>query len=133
MTLIEKVALAIEVASCPGREGPFGGYDYGHNTEFYGPEPEGGRYVIRDFRLPHSGGKWLHQTHDQSDHDATFQRMTDHHIAQAAIATVFDWLAEPSDAAEVAGRDSHWEFVAATVVWDAMLRQLRIEALGEQK
>lgn len=94
--MIEAVAAAIEVARCPGREGPFGGYDYGHNTEFYGPEPEGGRYVIRDFRDPASStwGAWVHQTHDHAEHERMFDKMTRDHVALAAIRTLAPMMAE---------------------------------------
>ena len=90
MELIERVAEAIIGAQCLGREGPFGGYDYGHNTEFYGPAPEGGRYVIRDFRTPKSRGEWLHQTDDNELHQSTFKKMTEEHIAKAAIRAMLD-------------------------------------------
>jgi len=85
--LIERVADAIEAAECRGREGPFGGYDYGHNEAFYGKAPEGGRYVIRDFRDPASDdwGKWLHQTDDNAEHEAMLVKMTREHIAVTAI------------------------------------------------
>ena len=94
--MIEAVAAAIEVARCPGREDPFGGYDYGHNTEFYGPEPEGGRYVIRDFRDPASStwGAWVHQTHDHAEHERMFDKMTRDHVALAAIRTLAPMMAE---------------------------------------
>jgi hypothetical protein len=90
MNEVEAVKAAIKLASCPGREGPFGGYDYGHNEAFYGPAPEDGRYVIRDFRDPKSPdwGKWLHQTDNREEHEAMFVKMTDDHIAQAAIAAL---------------------------------------------
>jgi len=42
--VVEAVAKAIKQAECPGREGPYGGYDYGHNEAFYGKAPECGRY-----------------------------------------------------------------------------------------
>jgi hypothetical protein len=85
--LVERVARAIKNARCTGREGPFGGYDYGYDTDFYGPEPEGGRYVVRDFRDPSSPtfGAWVHQTADRDEHEAAFKRLTEHHIATAAI------------------------------------------------
>jgi hypothetical protein len=85
--LVERVARAIENSRCAGREGPFGGYDYGYDTDFYGPEPEGGRYVVRDFRDPSSPtfGAWVHQTADRDEHEAAFKRLTEHHIATAAI------------------------------------------------
>lgn len=81
------VGLAIERAGCPGREGPFGGYDYGYKTEFYGPAPAAGRYVIRDFRDPASPdwGKPIHYTPDEDAHNAMFAKLTQHHIARAAI------------------------------------------------
>lgn len=96
MTLVEQVARAISSASCPGHEGPFGGYDYGHNRE----APKGGRYVIRDFRDPASNdwGKWVHQSDDRDEHDAMFTKMTEEHIAQAAIKAVLDAMQEPSEA-----------------------------------
>ena len=83
--IIEQCALAMEAAKCPGREGPFGGYDYGHNNP---KTVEGGRYVIRDFRDPASDnwGKWIHQTDSQDVHDAEFERMTQQHIARAVLA-----------------------------------------------
>ena len=88
--IVERVARAIDEAICPHREGPFGGYDYGHNTEFYGPAPDGGRYVIRDFRTLASKGEWLHQTDDLALHEATLARMTKEHIAKAAIRAVLE-------------------------------------------
>lgn len=91
--LVEKVARAINAASCPGREGPFGGYDYGHNEALYGPAPKEGRYVIRDFRTPTSRGEFLHLTNDYDLHEAKFAEMTAHHIARAAIEAVLDAVA----------------------------------------
>lgn len=98
MTLIARVADAIEQARCPHREGPFGGYDYGHPDD----QPvKGGRYVVRDFRDPSSPdwGKWLHQTDDREDHERVFEQMTREHIARAAIAAI----REPSTAALAVG------------------------------
>lgn len=93
--LVGRVADAIEAAKCPHREGPFGGYDYGHNEAFYGPAPEGGRYVIRDFRDPQKNwGKFLHLTNDNAAHEAMFAKMTREHIAQAAIAALTNAAAE---------------------------------------
>lgn len=106
MNEVEAVKAAIKLASCPGREGPFGGYDYGHNEAFYGPAPEDGRYVIRDFRDRKSPdwGKWLHQTDNCEEHEAMFVKMTDDHIAQAAIAALD---AARGDADPVAWMYSH--------------------------
>lgn len=86
-SVLDDVAFAIERARCPGREGPYGGYDYGHNTDFYGPEPVGGRYVVRDFRdfLSPNWGKWVHQTACAEEHEQALLRLTGRHIAQAAI------------------------------------------------
>src|SRR3546814_16599445 len=70
------------------REGPFGGYDYGHNNS----QPvKGGRYVIRDFRDPSSPdwGKWIHQTDNHDEHEALFKRMADEHIVRATISAFF--------------------------------------------
>lgn len=92
MDMVERVSRAIDEAGCPNREGPFGGYDYGHNTEFYGPAPEGGRYVIRDFRTLASKGEWLHQTDDRVLHEATLEQMTKGHIAKAAIRAMLEGL-----------------------------------------
>jgi len=94
--VVEAVARAIKQAECPGREGPYGGYDYGHNEAFYGKTPEGGRYVIRDYRDPASDtwGKWVHQTDDRELHDRMFDQMTEHHIANAAITALRRALGE---------------------------------------
>lgn len=88
--LLDAIADAIERARCPGREGPYGGYDYGHNTDFYGPAPKDGRYVVRDFRDPSSPawGTWVHQCHDEAEHEAAFARLTRRHIAAAALETM---------------------------------------------
>ena len=86
--VVTRAAEAIARARCPGREGPFGGYDYGHNTSLYGPEPEDGRYVIRDFRDPSSPtwGRWVHQEHDRDAHEAMYDKLTGEHIAVAALS-----------------------------------------------
>ena len=99
---IEAAARAMKSAECPGREGPYGGYDYGHNPEFYGPAPEGGRHVIRDFRYPHSKGEWVHQTDDAALHEAMYEKLTAEHIATAAI-TAFLRTVEASPAMIEAG------------------------------
>src|SRR3546814_8088281 len=79
---IDRAVAAAEKARFPLREGPFGGYDYGHNNS----QPvKGGRYVIRDFRDPSSPdwGKWIHQTDNHDEHEALFKRMTDEHIVRS--------------------------------------------------
>lgn len=98
MTPVEKIARAIEKASCPHREGPFGGYDYGHPDDRH---VEGGRYVIRDFRDMESPdwGKWLHQTDDSAEHERMFEKMTQEHIVLAALSA----LLTPSEGMVEAG------------------------------
>jgi hypothetical protein len=94
--VLDAVASAIERARCHGREGPYGGYDYGHNESFYGPAPEGGRYVVRDFRSFRSPtwGAWVHQTDNHEEHEQAFLRLTGRHIAQAAIEAYLKATAE---------------------------------------
>ena len=84
--VIERVAGAIETACCHGREGPFGGYDYG----FDGKTVMGGRFVIRDFRDPKSPdwGKWLFQTDDREEYEALLVKMTRDHVARAALSAL---------------------------------------------
>lgn len=89
---VAAVARAIEGARCLWREGPYGGYDYGHDPDFYGPAPQGGRYVIRDFRQPGAKGEWVHQTDDREVHEAELERLTQAHIAQAALDADDKWL-----------------------------------------
>ena len=98
-SMVEKVSAAIVRAGCPGREGPFGGYDYGYPDD---APVKGGRYVIRDFREIGSPdfGKWLHQTDDAAAHDEMFAKMTREHIARAAINA----LMEPTPAMIDAGQ-----------------------------
>jgi hypothetical protein len=93
---VRPVADAIEVAGCPNREGPFGGYDYGHNTDFYGPAPDAGRYVVRDFRDPSSPdwGKFMHLTNDREEHELVFAQLTRRHIAKAAIRVTLSHMGE---------------------------------------
>lgn len=85
--LVEEIARAIETAQCVGREGPFGGYDYGYPDD---KPVEGGRYVIRDFRDPRSPdwGQWLHQSSDREEHEAKFAEMTRHHIAGSVLPII---------------------------------------------
>jgi hypothetical protein len=84
---LDRVGEAIVRAGCPSREGPYGGYDYGYNEEFYGSAPKGGRYVVRDYRVVGSPtwGAWVHQTNDRDEHEAAFQRLTRRHIASEAL------------------------------------------------
>lgn len=88
-SMVERVSAAIVRSGCPGREGPFGGYDYGYPDD---TPVKGGRYVIRDFREIGSPdfGKWLHQTDDATVHEEMFAKMTREHIARAAIEAMMD-------------------------------------------
>jgi hypothetical protein len=87
VALLDRVGEAIVRAGCPSREGPYGGYDYGYNTDFYGEAPKGGRYVVRDCRDMRSPdwGRWVHQTDDRVEHEAAFQRLTRRHVAREAL------------------------------------------------
>jgi hypothetical protein len=89
VTMIERVARAIESAQCLGREGPYGGYDYGCRNK---KPVEGGRYVVRDFRDPASSnwGAWVHQTDNRDDHEEAHKRLTKEHIARVAIEAMRD-------------------------------------------
>lgn len=89
---LDKAIIAAEQARCPHREGPYGGYDYGHRNDE--PVP-GGRHVVRDFRDPSSPdwGKWLHQTDDPLVHEKVFERMTAEHIIGSITAAL---LGSPS-------------------------------------
>lgn len=76
----ELLAAAIETASCPGREGPYGLYDY---SEYPGETPP---YVVRDFRVRGPGhGDAVFSSHDRAEADAVYDRLTREHVARAAI------------------------------------------------
>lgn len=100
-SMVERVSAAIVRAGCPGREGPFGGYDYGYPDD---TPVKGGRYVIRDFRKIGSPdfGKWLHQTDDAAVHEEVFAKMTREHIARAAIMAMM----RPTEAMVEAGQET---------------------------
>jgi len=95
--ILDAVSSAITEAQCLGREGPYGGYDYGHNEAFYGKAPDDGRYVVRDFRKFGSPtwGKWVHQTHDHDEHEQAYSRLTGRHIASMAIAAYLKAATRP--------------------------------------
>lgn len=87
---LDAVADVIENAECPGRQGPFGAFDYGHNEDFYGPAPAAGRWVIRDFRDPASDdwGTAVHQTSDRDKHEEMFMALQRRHVADAVLRAV---------------------------------------------
>jgi hypothetical protein len=69
---------------------PYGGYDYGHNEDFYGPAPKSGRYVIRCKKTD----KIVHQTNDEAAHDAAYDLLTNIYHARAVLMAI----REPSEA-----------------------------------
>ena len=78
---LDRVAAAIEQARCPGREGPYGLYDY---TKYGVAEP----HRVRDFRDPGSPrwGDVVACFDDPKAAETLFQTLTRRHIARAAIA-----------------------------------------------
>jgi hypothetical protein len=79
-TTLERVAAAIELAQCPGREGPYGLYDY---TDCGDKEP----HRVRDFRDPRSEtyGRSVLRTTDKEAARKEYERLTRLHIARAAV------------------------------------------------
>lgn len=80
---VERVAKAIEAASCLGREGPYGLFDY---TAYDDPIP----HHVRDFRDTSSPdyGTCVLRTTDADFARSEYYRLTRQHIARAAIAAV---------------------------------------------
>lgn len=78
---LDKIAEAIEEARCPGREGPYGLYDY---SKYEGNEDP---YCVRDFRDTRNDtyGKVVFRTNDPDKARAVYDKMTRQHIALAAI------------------------------------------------
>jgi hypothetical protein len=79
--LLDAVADAIEKAGCPGREGPYGSYDY---SNYNGESPP---FVVRDFRDPNSAewGTVVWRGSDSKTCDEVYNILTRRHIAAAAI------------------------------------------------
>lgn len=80
---LDRVADAIEAAKCPGREGPFGLYDY---SSYGWPNP----HHVRDFRDPRSDsyGSCVAALTDPEIADRLYKTLTRRHIAEAAIAAM---------------------------------------------
>lgn len=78
----ERVARAIERARCPGREGPYGLYDYTAHGATTRP------YHVRDFRDPAADGygRSVFMSSDPAAARAEFDRLTRVHIGRAALA-----------------------------------------------
>jgi len=111
MDMIERAARALG-DSLDRR--PYGGYDYGHNEAFYGPAPEAGRYVVRCEKTD----KIVHQTHDQAEHDAAYERLTNAFHVRAVLSA----LREPDEGMIEAG--SGWDIQMDPIaIWQAMIGQ----------
>jgi len=80
---LNRVADAIEAASCPNREGPFGLYDYTRYLNEGSTKP----HCVRDFRDPKSDtwGDIIHCTDDPNEAQDVYNQLTRQHIAAAAI------------------------------------------------
>lgn len=79
----QRVGEAIEAAGNPGREGPYGLYDY---SAWNHPRP----HHVRDFRDPASAthGDCVFQSADRDEAVAAFERLTRDHVARAAVAAM---------------------------------------------
>ncbi len=77
---LERVGMAIERANNPGREGPYGLYDY---TTYGDPVP----HHVRDFRDMRSDtyGHTVFRSTDRDAARAEYERLTRCHIARAAV------------------------------------------------
>lgn len=80
---LDRVGAAIEAAQCPGREGPYGLYDY---TSYGDPVP----FHVRDWRDPKSTtwGCAVFKSVDRAEATSQYELLTRRHIAQAAIAAI---------------------------------------------
>lgn len=78
--IIDAVAIAIEKASVPHREGPFGLFDY---TGYGDPVP----HHVRDFREVGSAtwGKAVHRGTDAVEARRVYDELTRRHVADAAV------------------------------------------------
>jgi hypothetical protein len=79
--LLDLIADAIEAARCPGREGPYGLYDY---SLYPGDGPP---HAVRDFRDPRSPdfGAVVYRSPSGEDAAEMFETLTRRHIAAAAL------------------------------------------------
>ncbi|MCE4223450.1 hypothetical protein HCU64_06775 [Methylobacterium sp. C25] len=82
--MAEKVYAAIEKAQCPGREGPYGLYDYSNYEGASAP------HVVRDFRDMRSPdyGKFIFRSDDPAVARDEYDRLTRLHIGETALAAV---------------------------------------------
>ncbi|MFZ3481690.1 hypothetical protein [Sphingomonas sp. 3-13AW] len=77
---LEAVYAAIEAAQTPGKEGPFGLFDY---SDYGDPVP----HHVRDFRDPRSGtyGNCVFKSINREDAFGAYERFTREHVAIAAV------------------------------------------------
>lgn len=90
--MLDAVADAMEAATCPDREGPFGLFDY---TDYGDPRP----HHVRDFRDPRSDtwGRPVHVGSDREEARRIYDEMTRRHVAAAAVAAWTAANVPPSD------------------------------------
>lgn len=103
---IKAAAKAIKAAQCPGREGPFGHYDYSS----YGWDKP---HRVRDFRDP-SSKTWGHDVFKSDSREeswAEYERLTEEHIARAALSAALPVMLEGKreEIARVIDPDGYWE------------------------
>ena len=79
---LDRIAAAIEAAQCPGREGPYGLYDYGYSN----PNPPDEPYCVRDFRDTRAAryGMTVFRSADRATAETKFEELTRRHVARAA-------------------------------------------------
>lgn len=88
---LDAIADAIEKARCPGREGPYGLYDY---SAYPGSEPP---HVIRDFRPGLSGraiGRTVECFEDAAEARRHYDELTRRYIAKAAVNAMEEWFSK---------------------------------------
>lgn len=90
--MIERVASAIDAAQCPGREGPYGLYDYSDYPGNAAP------HRVRDFRDLKSDtyGNHVFKSTNRDEAKAEYERLTKEHVAKAAIEAAISTGALPS-------------------------------------
>lgn len=122
---VEAAARAAEEARCPGREGPFGLYDYSGNS---GSQPP---YQVRDFRDPAAGdwGEVVFASHDLEEARARYEEATRRHIYGAALAAVLPLVAaevEKASCADPETMKTKLGYCVALEVREAYQRAARI-------
>lgn len=90
--VLDAIAMAIGIAECPHREGPFGLYDYSDSER--GNEDA---HHVRDFRSysDPSYGRSVHVCDDPVEARRVYDEMTRRHVASAAWDAVASRLARP--------------------------------------